>query len=64
MAVNEKAKDLLQRAENFVERVEAITTALSLGMSLQEIESFLDCLDATHKTHFDNTSVPPLERKP
>jgi DNA-binding transcriptional MerR regulator len=63
MAYNEQAIYLLQKAENILERVEAIKTALSLGMSLQEIESFLDWLDSNHKAPVHNTSLPPLEQK-
>jgi len=40
------AKLLLEQAGNFLERSEAVRTALSLGMPLNEIEEYLDWLDA------------------
>ncbi len=42
---HEIAKILLEHAETFIARTEAIETALSLGMPLQEIEAYLDWLD-------------------
>jgi DNA-binding transcriptional MerR regulator len=39
------AKLLLEHAETFLERKEAIKAALGLGMPLQEIEEYLDWLD-------------------
>jgi len=42
---HEIAKLVLEKAGTFLERTEAVRTALSLGMSLQEIESYLDWLD-------------------
>jgi DNA-binding transcriptional MerR regulator len=44
---HEIAKLLLEHAETFLDRTEAIETALSLGMPLNEIESYLDWLDQT-----------------
>jgi len=43
---HEIAKLLLEHAETFLERTEAIKSALSLGMPLNEIEDYLDWLDA------------------
>ncbi len=43
---HEIAKLLLEHAENFLERTEAIKTAMSLGMPLSEIEDYLDWLDS------------------
>ncbi|MCO6459430.1 MAG: hypothetical protein J5I93_29310 [Pirellulaceae bacterium] len=40
------AKLLLAHAGTFLERTEAIKTALGLGMPLHEIEQYLDWLDA------------------
>lgn len=40
-----KARLKLERADNTTERCKAVETALSLGMSLQEIEQYLDWLD-------------------
>jgi DNA-binding transcriptional MerR regulator len=44
---HEIAKLLLEHAGTFLERTEAIETAISLGMPLNEIEEYLDWLDAT-----------------
>lgn len=44
--VHEIAKLLLEQADNFLQRTEAVRTALSLGMPLSEIEEYLDWLDA------------------
>lgn len=42
---HEIAKLLLEHAENFLQRTEAIKSAMSLGMPLSEIEDYLDWLD-------------------
>ena len=42
---HEIAKLLLEHAESFLDRSEAVKTALSLGMPLHEIEAYLDWLD-------------------
>jgi DNA-binding transcriptional MerR regulator len=42
---HEIAKLLLEKADTFLERTEAIQTALSLGMPLPEIEEYLDWAD-------------------
>jgi DNA-binding transcriptional MerR regulator len=42
---HEIAKLLLEHADTFLERTEAIKTALSLGMPLREIEEYLDWVD-------------------
>ena len=42
---HEIAKLLLEHAKTFLSRTEAVETALSLGMPLQEIETYLDWLD-------------------
>jgi DNA-binding transcriptional MerR regulator len=47
---HEIAKLVLEKAGTFLERTEAVRTALSLGMSLQEIESYLDWLDNMQST--------------
>jgi DNA-binding transcriptional MerR regulator len=44
---HEIAKLILEHAGTFLERAEAVRTALSLGMPLNEIEQYLDWLDAT-----------------
>ena len=43
---HESAKQLLQRAQTFVERTEAVHAALALGMPLHAIEAYLDWLDS------------------
>jgi hypothetical protein len=42
---HEIAKLLLEKAGTFLERTEAIQTALSLGMPLNQIEDYLDWVD-------------------
>ena len=41
----EIAKLILEHADTFVERQDAIRTAMNLGMSLEQIEAYLDWLD-------------------
>jgi len=43
---HEIAKLLLEHAETFLERTEAVKSALSLGMPLNEIQDYLDWLDS------------------
>jgi DNA-binding transcriptional MerR regulator len=43
----EIAKLLLEHAGTFLERAEAIKTALQLGMPLNEVEEYLDWLEMT-----------------
>lgn len=45
---HEIAKLLLEKAGTFLERTEAIRTALSLGMPPHEIEDYLDWHDNLH----------------
>lgn len=45
---HEIPKLLLEHAGTFLERREAIKTALSLGMPLDEIEAYLDWLDTVN----------------
>jgi hypothetical protein len=59
---HEIAKLMLEHAETFLGRTEAVETALSLGMPLQEIESYLDWLD--HVRHGENLAPSPLEPPP
>jgi len=51
---HEIAKLLLEHAGRFIDRQEAINTALWLGMPLQEIEEYLDWLDSI-RTHINNS---------
>lgn len=48
---HEIAKLLLEHAETFLERTDAIKSALSLGMPLGEIEEYLDWLDAVRASN-------------
>jgi len=43
---HEIAKLLLEHAETFLERTEAVKSAVSLGMPLNEIQDYLDWLDS------------------
>jgi len=56
---HEIAKLLLEHAETFLERTEAIKSAVSLGMPLSEIEDYLDWLDTVRKSE-----QPTKPRKP
>jgi hypothetical protein len=51
---HEIAKLILEHAESFLEREDAIRTAMSLGMPLNEIESYLDWVD-------HHRPLPPLQ---
>jgi DNA-binding transcriptional MerR regulator len=55
---HEIAKLLLEHAETFLERKEAIKSAMALGMPLNEIQEYLDWLDAVRGR------TPPVSRKP
>lgn len=55
---HEIAKLLLEHAGTFLERREAIKSAMSLGMPLHEIEDYLDWLDTPCKRPSENGSKP------
>jgi DNA-binding transcriptional MerR regulator len=55
---HEIAKLILEHAETFLERTEAIKSALSLGMPLNEIQAYLDWLDSVR-----NQDQPTKTRK-
>ena len=57
---HEIAKLLLEHAETFLERTEAIKSALGLGMPLHEIEEYLDWLDAVR----GQSQLSPPHKKP
>jgi DNA-binding transcriptional MerR regulator len=57
---HEIAKLLLEHAETFLERTEAVQSALSLGMPLNDIEDYLDWLDAVR----GQNRPPPVKRRP
>jgi DNA-binding transcriptional MerR regulator len=56
---HEIAKLLLEHAGTFLERSEAIRTAMSMGMPLDEIERFLDWLDASRGPVKQDQNEPP-----
>jgi hypothetical protein len=62
---HEIAKLLLEHAETFIGRTEAIEKALSLGMPLQEIETYLDWLDQVRPSTNSSPSAddPPSENE-
>jgi DNA-binding transcriptional MerR regulator len=53
---HEIAKLLLEHASTFLERTEAVKSALSLGMPLNEIEEYLDWLDAVKQAGPDDAA--------
>ncbi len=57
---HEIARLLLEHAETFLDRTEAVKTALSLGMRLDEIEAYLDWLDQAfgHECRDDEDEPP------
>jgi len=57
---HEIAKLVLERSETFIERSEAVKTALSLGMPLNEIEEYLDWLAVVRA----NKPIEPKVQKP
>jgi DNA-binding transcriptional MerR regulator len=46
-------KVMLRSATTLAERTEAVQVAVRLGMSLREIEEYLDWLDATRRPRSD-----------
>jgi len=52
---HEIAKLLLEHADSFLERSQAIDTALELGMPLHEIEEYLDWIDQLRDKVDDET---------
>jgi hypothetical protein len=55
---HEVAKQMLERAGTFPERQEAVRTALSQGMALDEIERYLDWLDNLPSPKSDRPAPP------
>jgi DNA-binding transcriptional MerR regulator len=60
---HEIAKLLLEHAETFLERTEAIKAALSLGMPLNEIQDYLDWLDGVRGRDRATAKNPPGKRR-
>ena len=61
--VHKIAKLMLEQAGTFLERAEAIRTALSLGMPLGEIEEYLDWLDAIRGPLSDTPEEGPVDEE-
>lgn len=57
----EIAKLLLEHANSFLDRTEAVKTALSVGMPLHEIEAYLDWLDAVRGPLPPGNGVDPAQ---
>ncbi len=57
------AKLMLEHAGTFLDRAEAVRVAISLGMPLNEIEEYLDWLDAT-KGRPDDAPPPKPDQGP
>jgi DNA-binding transcriptional MerR regulator len=55
---HEIAKLLLEHAATFLDREEAIRSAIRLGMPLNEIEEYLDWLDLTRSGNGDDRPLP------
>jgi DNA-binding transcriptional regulator YdaS (Cro superfamily) len=62
---HEIAKLLLEHADTFLSRTEAVETAISMGMPLHEIESYLDWLEQVRsRSKSGNSSKkPPNDKK-
>ena len=59
------AKLLLEHADTFVKRSEAVKTALCLGMPLREIEEYLDWLEMVDSPGEKSArQLPPNDRHP
>ena len=58
---HEIAKLLLEHAGSFLERTEAVQTAMCMGMPLDEIEEYLDWLDyvRSHPSGPNGEAGPP-----
>jgi DNA-binding transcriptional MerR regulator len=62
---HEIAKLLLEHADTFLKRTEAIKSALALGMPLNEIEEYLDWVDLIRRQpNRPQQSEDPLSKKP
>ncbi len=61
---HEIAKLLLEYADSFLERTEAVKVAMSLGMTLREIEEYLDWLDASRPPRAEGRPGQPSHREP
>ena len=60
---HEIAKLVLEQVGTFLERSEAVKTALSLGMPLNEIEKYLDWLQIVRAQQRQQPPDPPAPEK-
>jgi hypothetical protein len=58
---HEIAKLLLEKAGTFLERTDAIRTAMSMGMPLNEIEEYLDWVDKMRPPVEPDSGEAPAE---
>lgn len=58
IVAHEIAKLMLEHADTFLERSEAVKTALYLGMPLEEIESYLDWLESVRAPSRSTATEP------
>ncbi len=56
------AKLLLEHAESFLERSEAVKVAMSLGMPIHEIEAYLDWLDMVRNRSAPDESSASMDQ--
>ncbi len=61
---HEIAKLLLEHAETFLERSEAVEAALSLGMPLHEIEAYLDWLELLQNSRAPDENSASMDQSP
>lgn len=61
---HEIAKLLLEHADTFLERTEAVKSAMALGMPLNEIEEYLDWVDLIRQqpNRPQQPAAPPSKR--
>lgn len=55
------ARLLLEHADTFLDRAEAVKTALSLGMPLWEIEEYLDWLEMVKRPRAESSEKPETD---
>ncbi len=60
--VHKIAKLILEHTDSFLERAKAIDVALSLGMTLDEIQEYLDWIDSVHGGKANQSSKPSSEQ--
>ena len=61
---HEIAKLLLEHANTFLERTEAIKSAVALGMPLHEIEEYLDWMDLVRSQSAGSQNPPSASEPP